>query len=195
MIETLKDIGEQELLNRLKQFMPIGQIDDDTAKIKTCSKQFLINTDLLVDEVHFSDLTTSPEDIGWKAIASNVSDLTSSGSTNMIAFTVGLVAPSNTSWNWVKGVYIGITAALKYFGGKLVGGDCSKGKQKMLAITAIGSVSAINLHRSNAQPGDHLVTSGPHGLSRLGLGLLLSDPLTKSLPLTDSLKQRAINAH
>ena len=43
-------------------------------------KDLIINTDLLVENIHFSEGTTTPEDIGWKAIASNVSDLICSGS-------------------------------------------------------------------------------------------------------------------
>ena len=68
MKESLAQIGEIELLNRLKEFMDIGQIDDDTAQISCQNKDLLINTDVLVEEIHFSKATTSPQDIGWKAI-------------------------------------------------------------------------------------------------------------------------------
>ena len=52
--------------------MPVGQNEDDTAQINPNGKEILINTDVLVDGVHFSDKTTSAEDVGWKAIASNL---------------------------------------------------------------------------------------------------------------------------
>ena len=55
MTTTIKDLGEIELLNRLKKFMRCGQIDDDVAEINTINKSLLINTDLLVEEIHFSD--------------------------------------------------------------------------------------------------------------------------------------------
>ena len=55
MTTTIKDLGEKELLNRLKKFMRCGQIDDDVAEINTINKSLLINTDLLVEKVHFSD--------------------------------------------------------------------------------------------------------------------------------------------
>ena len=71
----ISQIGEQELLNRLKKFMKPGQIEDDTAEINGNNKKLLINTDVLIQNVHFSEITTSPEDIGWKGIAINVSDL------------------------------------------------------------------------------------------------------------------------
>ena len=53
MTTTIKDLGEIELLNRLKKFMRYGQIDDDVAEISTINKSLLINTDLLVEKIHF----------------------------------------------------------------------------------------------------------------------------------------------
>jgi len=48
--EKLNEIGEEEILERLKKYMEIGQIDDDTALIKNTSKDLIINTDLLVED-------------------------------------------------------------------------------------------------------------------------------------------------
>ena len=193
--ETLKEIGEKEILNRLKIFMDIGQIDDDIATINSSNKDLIVNTDVLVEDVHFNDSTMSPENIGWKAIAANVSDLNASGLNQLIGVTVALITPPETEWNWVDKVYVGMKEALDQFGGKIIGGDCSKGKQKILSITAIGSSGPLRLHRSNAKPGDCLVTTGPHGLSRLGLGLLQSEDICKSQALNESLKTEAIMSH
>ena len=55
MTTTIKDLGEIELLNRLKKFMRCGQIDDDIAEINSINKSLLINTDLLVEKIHFSE--------------------------------------------------------------------------------------------------------------------------------------------
>ncbi len=195
MSETLAQIGELEILTRLKQFVPAGQIDDDTALIHLSGENLIINTDMLVEGVHFSEKTTSPQDVGWRAIAANISDLAASGAGQIIGITVGLVAPPQTEWDWVHKVYIGIEKALKSYGGDLLGGDCSCGQQRILSITAIGKLGPIRLHRSNARPGDYLVVSGAHGLSRLGLALLSADPLAQTKLLTDRLKQLAILQH
>ena len=143
MSEKLSQMGEKELLTRLKRFMPIGQIDDDTAQINPFGKDILINTDVLVEDVHFSVKTTSAEDIGWRAIATNLSDLASSGVDQILGVTVGMVLPSKTQWSWVDGVYTGLGKALETFGGQLIGGDCSCGNQKVLSITAIGNVGPL----------------------------------------------------
>ena len=195
MITTIQDLGERELLNRIKRFMRSGQIDDDIAEIKSDKKKLLINTDLLVEEIHFSDNISSPKDIGWKCISSNVSDLICSGSENIISFTVGIVLPPNTDWQWVENLYEGMCEAMQEFGGEIIGGDCSSGDKKVISITAIGEMNKPRLHRGNALPGDLIVSTGYHGLSRLGLALLTSENLPSKVDISHQLMYRAIQAH
>ena len=195
MRTTLEDLGEKEILNRLKKFMEFNQIEDDTATLDTSNKDLLINTDVLVEDVHFNSKTLSPEDVGWKAITSNISDLIASGAEEILNITVGLIVPPSTKWSWVEKVYEGMEKALNEFGGKLIGGDCSKGNQKILSITAIGKLGQLRLHRAHGLPGDYLVTSGSHGLSRLGLALLLDEPIENIDNISMSLKAKAIKAH
>jgi len=192
---TIKDLGEIELLNRLKRFMPSGQIDDDLAEININTKKLLINTDLLVEKIHFSEKISSAKDIGWKCITTNISDLICSGSENIISFTVGLVLPPNTHWKWVENLYEGMREAMQEFGGEIIGGDCSCGETKMISITAIGEMNQLRLHRGNAVPGDYIVSTGFHGLSRLGLALLRSEHLPSEVQISPKLTNRAINAH
>ena len=195
MITTIKDIGEIELLNRLKKFMRSGQIDDDVSEIKSSKKTLLINTDLLVEEIHFSDSISNAKDIGWKCITTNVSDLICSGSENIIYFTVGLVLPPSTHWKWVENLYEGMCEAMQEFGGEIIGGDCTSGERKMISITAIGEINQPRLHRGNALPGDYIVSTGFHGLSRLGLALLTSEKLPSEIQISPKLINRAIKAH
>ncbi len=195
MTTTIKDLGEIELLNRLKKFMRCGQIDDDLAEINTINKRLLINTDLLVEKVHFSEKISNAKDIGWKCITTNISDLICSGSENIISFNVGLVVPPNTHWEWVENLYEGMWEAMQEFGGEIIGGDCSCGETKMISITAIGEMKPPRLHRGNALPGDYIVSTGFHGLSRLGLALLTSEKLPSEIHLSRELTNRAISAH
>tara|TARA_B100000945_G_scaffold213555_1_gene172019 strand:+ start:114 stop:1097 length:984 start_codon:yes stop_codon:yes gene_type:complete len=195
VITTIKDIGEKELLNRLKKFMRSGQIDDDIAEIESNNKNLLINTDLLVEEIHFSDKISNAKDIGWKCITTNVSDLICSGTEKITSFTVGLVLPPNTTWKWVENLYEGMSEAIQEFGGNIIGGDCSSGAIKMISITAIGDKKEPRLHRANAIPGDYLVSTGYHGLSRLGLALLKDEELPSVVKLSSGLIQRAIETH
>ena len=195
MSPTLAELSETELLKRLARFAPPDQLSDDTAALPSDRRPLLINTDVIVDGIHFSDFTTTPTDVGWRAVATNLSDLAASGAVEIEGITVALVAPGRTSWDWVDGVYQGISDALGQYGGILLGGDCSKGEQRLLSITALGRLGPMRLHRNAARPSDVLVTSGPHGLSRLGLALLQDDPSVRDINLPSTLRDKAIARH
>jgi len=166
--ETLEDIGEKELINRLGKFMPKNQLLDDCALIKTRNDDLLVNNDSLVENIHFNDLTICPQDLGWKAVVSNISDLLSSGSKKTIGITISLILPAKTEWFWVEELYKGINKALRKYGGIILGGDCSKGNQKTISITAFGIQGELKLRRNACKPGDIILTTGIHGLSKLG---------------------------
>ena len=219
--ETLADLGEWELIHRLGAFAPPGQFADDAALLNepvasngpategvggetgcptAALSTLVVNTDVLVEGIHFSEATTAPADVGWRAAAANLSDLAAMGCGEVVGLTVGLVAPGSTPWSWVEEVYLGLHAALEAHGGVLLGGDCSGGAQRMLAVTALGRLPAPPpghwspaaaaprvsagaagalpsapwgaIRRGDGQPGDTLLCTGPHGLSRLGLALL-----------------------
>ena len=68
---TLAELGETELLDRLARFAPPGQLNDDTALLPPDSRALLVNTDVLVEGVHFSDTTTAPTDVGWRPLHAN----------------------------------------------------------------------------------------------------------------------------
>ncbi|MFM2173174.1 MAG: thiamine-phosphate kinase [Cyanobacteriota bacterium] len=195
----LSDLGEWELLRRLAAFAPPGQFADDAALLsETSGQQLVVNTDVLVEGVHFSDATIPARALGWRAATANLSDLAAMGCTSVAGITVALVAPGHTPWPWVEGVYQGLQEALQQYGGVLLGGDCSSGSQRLLSITALGHLGPGGgaIRRSDGRPGDWLVCTGPHGLSRLGLALLLEElqPSQRS-QLSTGLEQRAIAAH
>lgn len=193
----LAELGEWELLRRLSAFAPAGQLEDDAALLSERSgRTLVINTDVLVEGVHFSDATVSARDLGWRAAAANLSDLAAMGSTSVQGITVGLVAPGETPWRWVEQVYEGFAEALERFGGVLLGGDCSSGVQRLLAITALGHLGNGSIRRGDGRPGDWLICSGPHGLSRLGLALLQNTyPEDQRTHLSQTLQAEAIRAH
>ena len=101
-----------------------------------------------------SDATMSPQDLGWRAAAANLSDLAAMGCSNVLGLSVGLVAPGDTAWDWVEGVYQGLSEALQRYGGRLLGGDCSSGQQRLLAIQPWG---ALDLARSAAGMGNRAI--------------------------------------
>jgi len=190
--ELLEDIGEKELINRLGKFMPKNQVLDDCALIKTRNDDLLVNNDSLVENIHFNDLTICPKDLGWKAVVSNISDLLSSGSKKTIGITISLILPAKTEWIWVEELYKGINKALKKYGGIILGGDCSKGNQKAISITAFGIQGELELRRNACKPGDVILTTGIHGLSKLGFLIKNKTNLDNDISLNKTLISKSI---
>jgi thiamine-monophosphate kinase len=198
---TLQDLGEQGLLERLQCFCPQEIIGDDAAVLPTpVGCDLVITTDVLVDGVHFSVglatpsiHTTSPEDVGWRAAAANLSDLAAMGAFPW-GITVGLSAPGDTPVIWIEQIYQGLTACLQPFQTPIVGGDVTRSPVLTLAITAFGQVAPHQvIRRSSAQPGDAIVATGWHGASRAGLELLLHPELGHGLDESD--RTYLIQAH
>tara|TARA_B100000242_G_scaffold482_1_gene362 strand:+ start:96 stop:1082 length:987 start_codon:yes stop_codon:yes gene_type:complete len=190
--EKLEDIGEKELINRLGKFMPKNQVTDDCALIKTKNDNLLINNDSLIENVHFNDFTICAQDLGWKAVISNISDLLSSGSKKNIGITISLILPAKTEWVWVEELYKGINKALKEYGGIILGGDCSVGNEKIISITAIGIQGELELRRSACKPGDLILTTGIHGLSKLGFMIKNNINIDKNITLNQKLINKSI---
>lgn len=182
MTKTVKEIGEQGLLERLLPLCAADIVGDDGAVVKVAPGQSLVvTTDVLVDEVHFSDRTTSPEDVGWRAAAANLSDLAAMGA-EPLGITVGLSLPGDVAVSWVKRLYQGLNDCLQNYGTNILGGDVCRSSVITVAITAFGQVLPSQaICRSAAQPGDEIVVTGPHGASRAGLELLLHSDFARQL--------------
>ena len=97
-----------------------------------------------------------------------IRDRLSSGSKKTLGITVSLILPSKTEWVWVEELYKGMNKALKAYGGIILGGDCSKGNQKTISITAFGIQGELELRRNACKTGEIILSTGIHGLSKLG---------------------------
>ncbi|MBN3878956.1 thiamine-phosphate kinase [Nostoc sp. JL23] len=192
--QQVKDTGEQGLLERLQRFCPPEIIGDDAAVLETAPGQSLVvTTDVLVDGVHFSNLTTSPEDTGWRAAAANLSDLAAMGA-SPLGITVGLGLPGELRVSWVERLYQGMTECLQKYNTPIVGGDVVRSPVTTLAITAFGQVNPSQIiRRSAAVLGDAIVVTGVHGASHAGLELLLHPELGQNLK--DVERTALIRAH
>ncbi len=184
----VRDIGEKGLLQRLQRFCPPEIVGDDAAVMATQAGQSLVVTsDMLVDGVHFSDSTTSPEDAGWRAAAANLSDLAAMGATPL-GITVALGLPGDVAVSWVELLYQGISECLQQYETFIVGGDVCRSPTINIAITAFGQVEPTRIIRRNAaQVGDAIALTGIHGASRAGLELLLHPELGQNLSYSERL--------
>lgn len=190
----VQDIGEQGLLERLQRFCPPDVVGDDAAVLSTePGKSLIVTTDVLVDSVHFSDITTSPEDVGWRAATANLSDIAAMGA-SPLGITVGLGLPGHVSVSWVERLYQGMTQCLQQYNTPIVGGDIVRSPTTTIAISAFGQVNpSRTIRRDTARVGDAIVVTGVHGASLAGLQLLLHPELGKNL--TDIDRAALIEAH
>jgi len=166
---------EAEFLSWLKKTLQLQTnnqpgIGDDCASMqfdRNCTP--LITTDALVDRVHFDLREHTLDQIGWKSLAVNLSDLAAMGATSKYAV-VSLVVPDIFSMGNLQLLYHGILTLATETETLIVGGDFNTHQGPLtICITAIGeAVPAHTKYRFTSQPGDRIYVTGPLGKSILG---------------------------
>ena len=181
-VKKLKDIGELKILSwihselsgrtKSRDDVVLG-VGDDAAVLKIeQTEQLVITVDSLVEGVHFSLDYFTPEDVGWKALAVNLSDLAAMFA-KPVAVLVSLAMPSSLPFMWVKRFYRGMLEVANKFGVAVVGGDTSSSPSSIfISVSAIGVNSASVPLRSTAEVGDAVIATGTFGDSAIGLKLL-----------------------
>ena len=150
----------------------LNRIGDDAAVWQPSrSNRSVVTSDALVEGVHFRLDTMGLEDAGWRAMASNLSDLAAMGSRPILA-TVNLGIPPGTGNDDVFTLYRGMLAVASQHGCTIAGGDITRAPQWIVSITAVGEVRPSNVKgRGGARRGDVVAVTGPLGASRAGLHL------------------------
>jgi thiamine-monophosphate kinase len=172
-VKTLRDIGEDALIERLVRLVPRDENPaaapgDDCAVIDPGPDSptlLLLKTDALVEHVHF--LSDAPaRAVGWKAAARVISDFAAMGG-RPGHFLITLALAPETPVAWTEDLYRGIGDCLEKFGGFVAGGETSSvptGSAAVISIAATGSVLRDRLvPRSTAKPGDVLFVTGLFG--------------------------------
>jgi len=145
---------------------------DDTAAWQTGTATELFTTDTVVEGVHFTRETTPWRDLGWKCIASNVSDIAAMGGLPMYALvTLGL--PPDTEVNDLEQLYQGMLEISNEHGVAIVGGDMVRSPVVFITIGLTGIHAGQPMLRSTARAGDQVAVTGYLGGSGGGLRLML----------------------
>lgn len=157
-------------------------IGDDAAAWKVSPHHVsLLTTDMLVDGVHFRLEGTSPEALGHKALAENLSDIAAMGGWPTVAL-IALGITAQVDEAWVRGLYAGLAALARKARCAIAGGDVVRAPALTIAITVAGEVRPTHLRtRVGARPGDIAAVTGPLGLAGAGLRMLDAHTLA-SLP-------------
>jgi thiamine-monophosphate kinase len=174
----LRDLGEFGFIEHVKRRFggparpgEIG-IGDDGAVLRSPPGKVVLSTDLLVEGTHFDLRYFLPQELGWRALMANLSDLAAMGA-SPVCYLVALAAPPDTPLPLLDGVFRGMSSAARLSGIRLVGGDTCRGERIVLSLTVMGKVASRRVvRRTGARPGDLLFVTGEPGWSRLGLRLL-----------------------
>ncbi|NIY48388.1 thiamine-phosphate kinase [Cedecea colo] len=145
-------------------------IGDDCALLSVAEKQLLaISTDTLVSGVHFLP-DIDPRDLGYKALAVNLSDLAAMGA-DPAWLTLAITLPE-VDEPWLEAFSDSLFEQLDYYGMQLIGGDTTRGPLSM-TLGIHGLVPAGRaLKRSGARAGDWIYVTGTPGDSAAGLAIL-----------------------
>jgi thiamine-monophosphate kinase len=180
----LKDLGEFKFIDRITPGCDAGDpshvlqgIGDDAAVTTPVEGVQLVTTDLLIERVHFIRDTISPTQLGYKALAVNLSDIAAMGGTPHDAY-VSIAVPAEVPVEELDAIYDGMKRLARATGVNLLGGDTTGSKQDLcINIVVIGSAPRDQvLLRSGARVGDRIVVTGTLGDSAGGLAVLLTDP-------------------
>ncbi|MGG1600904.1 thiamine-phosphate kinase [Paenibacillus naphthalenovorans] len=150
-------------------------IGDDAAVVHVPHGSRLILTcDTMTEEIHFKRVTMRDTDVGYKAMASSVSDIAAMGGTPRFAL-VALSLPKDAPVERVRAMYEGLYDCASRYGVAIVGGDTTASAGGItLTVTVIGETEADKaLLRSAARSGDVVFATGLLGRSAAGLEYLL----------------------
>ena len=168
--------GEEALIRLLAPLTrgapgAFGLADDCALLAVEPGAQLVLKTDPVAEGVHFfSD--DAPEDIGWKALAVNASDLAAKAA-QPLGYLMAVSFPEAPTVGWFKRFAAGLEAAQTAFGCHLLGGDTDRRPGPVtITITILGTVAARGMvRRGTAKVGDVLFVSGTLGDAFLGLAL------------------------
>jgi thiamine-monophosphate kinase len=154
-----------QALGEQPRALRVGIGDDAAAWKPARSHLSLITTDALVDDVHFRLAQTTPEMLGHKALAVNLSDIAAMGGRPVLAV-VALGVTDDLDEAWARRFYQGMSKLARRARCTIAGGDIVRAPALTIMVTVVGEVRQSSLRlRSGARPGDFACVSGPLGLS------------------------------
>ena len=179
---TIGELGESRTLARILPRLSPGDASllgagDDAAVVAAADGRYVVTTDLLVHGPDFRLAWSTPFELGWKAAATNLTDVAAMGA-RPTALVVAIAAPPTTPAAVLEGIADGLREGLAALapGAGVVGGDLSASTVLTIAVTAFGDLEGrAPVLRSGARVGDVLAHAGARGDAARGLALLFAE--------------------
>ena len=185
---TVGERGEHALIEWLRRHLPapgpdvLVGIGDDAAVLRPPRGEFLVQTtDALVDGVHFSTRLMSPEQIGRRAVAANLSDIAAMAARPSWLL-LSLVLPDAFPVASFEALVAGAGDATRAAGASIVGGNITRTTGPLVVdLSLTGHVRPRRLlRRDTARAGDELWLTGTIGGAAAGLAMLTSGDLAEA---------------
>ena len=159
-------------------------IGDDCAVWQPSGSPLLFTTDVLMEDVDFQVDETTPQLIGRKAMAVNLSDIAAMAGRPLAAL-VGVALPKSRGFEFAKQLHEGMQSLAEEFGVAIIGGDTNTWDGLLvISVTLIGEATERGpVRRSGAKAGDWLFVTGPLGGSILGHHLTFTPRIREALKL------------
>lgn len=166
--------------------VPLG---DDAFVFRNFPGYSVLCQDMMVEDIHFSLDYCSPFDLGWKALAANLSDIAAMGALPHYA-QVSLALPKKMNESWLDDFYKGMTDLADDFDTLVAGGDLAASYDKLVIDVSVHGSCENPITRKGARPGDLLLSSGTLGLSATGMQVL-----QRRIPGFTEARQRHLRPH
>jgi thiamine-monophosphate kinase len=164
-------------------------IGDDAAAWRIGDHTLLATTDTMVQDIHFDLGVITWEELGWKALAVNLSDIAAMGGTPKYAL-LSLALPGELETEDISRFMNGMMQLAREFGVAIIGGNIAAAPNVVITLTVIGcSRGEATLRRATARTGDQIAVTGYPGLSAAGLEMLGGKPIPD--PEASSILRRA----
>lgn len=199
----IEEIGEFGLIDRIKNIVNtssvelIAGIGDDAAAFRSSKDHLtLVTTDALIEGVHFDLDYFTFYQLGWRALAVNLSDIAAmAGRPKYAVFSLGL--SEKTQVESVEEFYRGAKELGDKFQTAIIGGDTTQSPDRLfVCLTVVGEVEENKLtRRSGARVGDAVFVTGTLGGAHAGLQLLKSNNNPPLGELKEGVSSRADSKH
>lgn len=194
--ETLAMVGESAALARILPLLPTSTLSelgpgDDSAILRVPDGRVVVSCDMMIEGPDFQWSWSDPHHVGYKAIASNASDIAAMGAV-VTAFEIAVAAPGDTPVRVLEELATGFASGIAELapGAGVSGGDLSLSPVFTIAVTVLGDLQGRSpVTRAGARVGDGVFVAGELGLSRAGYHELVAadgDPVAIAAVKADS---------
>ena len=171
IVKKLSDLGERKAIRLISNILSKGDeavgIGDDCAALDFGEEYLLISTDMISEKTHIPKIMT-PWQIGWFAVAINLSDIAAKGG-RPLGLVLSLGLPRDTSDLFLEELTRGANMCATTHDTSIIGGDTKENPNVTICGTVFGIVKKDEfMGRKGAEPGDVIAVTGTLGKAGAG---------------------------